>query len=53
MKNIFQAINNGSLEQVKAAINEGADINESCDFGGSCPLHIAVREGNRNDRTLT
>lgn len=44
-RSIFNAINDGNIEEVRNFINNGADINERCTMG-TTPLHKAVIMGN-------
>ena len=44
MTNIFDAIEDNDLEQLKKAINEGADINAARDDGAT-PLYVAAKNG--------
>jgi ankyrin repeat protein len=44
MTNIFDAIKNNNLEQLKKAIDDGADINVARD-GGATPLYFAAGNG--------
>ena len=44
MTNIFDAIKNNNLEQLKKAIEEGDDVNKA-NINGFTPLYIAAENG--------
>ncbi len=53
MTNIFDAIENNDLEQLKKAIDEGADVNAAIDDGDTPLLYCCKKRSFRSSTILT